>query len=62
MLVGDGERVMAVRADSFTEVLGANTIAEMMHLDAAVRATTSGAAADGAGSHHLPSGDLCDRR
>ena len=34
MLVADGERVVAVKADSVDEVLGANTIAEMMHLDA----------------------------
>lgn len=38
MLVGDGERVVAVQASSVDEVLGANTIAEMMHLDAAMRA------------------------
>ncbi len=37
MLVEDGERVVAVKADSVDEVLGANTIAEMMHLDAAMR-------------------------
>jgi bifunctional UDP-N-acetylglucosamine pyrophosphorylase/glucosamine-1-phosphate N-acetyltransferase len=37
MLVADGERVVAVKADSVDEVLGANTIAEMMHLDAAMR-------------------------
>ncbi len=37
MLVADGERVMAVKAASVDEVLGANTIAEMMHLDAAMR-------------------------
>lgn len=32
------EKVIAVRADSVDEVLGANTIAEMMHLDTAMRA------------------------
>ncbi|MDQ2832312.1 MAG: bifunctional UDP-N-acetylglucosamine diphosphorylase/glucosamine-1-phosphate N-acetyltransferase GlmU [Acidobacteriota bacterium] len=37
MLVGDGERVVAVQAESIDEVLGANTIAEMMHLDGAMR-------------------------
>lgn len=40
MLVHDGERVVAVAADSVDEVLGANTIAEMMHLDASLRAAT----------------------
>ena len=38
MLVADGERVVAVKAESVDEVLGANTIAEMMHLDEAMRA------------------------
>ncbi len=37
MMVADGLRVVAVKADSVDEVLGANTIAEMMHLDAAMR-------------------------
>jgi bifunctional UDP-N-acetylglucosamine pyrophosphorylase / glucosamine-1-phosphate N-acetyltransferase len=37
MLVADGLRVVAVKAESVDEVLGANTIAEMMHLDAAMR-------------------------
>lgn len=41
MLVEDGERVVATRADSVDEVLGANTIAEMMHLDAAMRLATA---------------------
>jgi bifunctional UDP-N-acetylglucosamine pyrophosphorylase/glucosamine-1-phosphate N-acetyltransferase len=41
MLVADGERVVAVKADSVDEVLGANTIAEMMHLDAAMRLETA---------------------
>ncbi len=41
MLVEDGERVVAVRAESVDEVLGANTIAEMMHLDQAMRAATA---------------------
>ena len=41
MLVADGERVIAVKADSVDEVLGANTIAEMMHLDAAMRLATA---------------------
>ncbi len=37
MLVSAGDRVVALQADSVDEVLGANTIAEMMHLDAAMR-------------------------
>ena len=37
MLVAQGKRVVALKADSVDEVLGANTIAEMMHLDAAMR-------------------------
>ncbi|MDW5265088.1 MULTISPECIES: bifunctional UDP-N-acetylglucosamine diphosphorylase/glucosamine-1-phosphate N-acetyltransferase GlmU [Acidobacteriaceae] len=41
MLVADGERVVAIKADSVNEVLGANTIAEMMHLDAAMRLETA---------------------
>ncbi len=41
MLVADGERVIAVKADNVNEVLGANTIAEMMHLDAAMRMETA---------------------
>jgi bifunctional UDP-N-acetylglucosamine pyrophosphorylase/glucosamine-1-phosphate N-acetyltransferase len=36
-LVASGQRVVAVQAESVDEVLGANTIAEMMHLDAAMR-------------------------
>ena len=41
MLVADGQRVVARQADSVDEVLGANTIAEMMHLDQAMRAATA---------------------
>jgi bifunctional UDP-N-acetylglucosamine pyrophosphorylase/glucosamine-1-phosphate N-acetyltransferase len=41
MLVANGERVVAVKASSVDEVLGANTIAEMMHLDAAMRLDTA---------------------
>ncbi len=41
LLVEDGQRVVAVKADSVDEVLGANTIAEMMHLDQAMRAATA---------------------
>ena len=37
MLVASGQRVVATVAESVDEVLGANTIAEMMHLDAAMR-------------------------
>ncbi|MGI4757697.1 MAG: bifunctional UDP-N-acetylglucosamine diphosphorylase/glucosamine-1-phosphate N-acetyltransferase GlmU [Janthinobacterium lividum] len=40
MLVADGERVVAIAAESIDEVLGANTIAEMMHLDASLREIT----------------------
>ena len=40
-LVADDERVVAVKAESVDEVLGANTIAEMMHLDAAMRLNTA---------------------
>ncbi len=36
-----GQRVVAVAADRVDEVLGANTIAEMMHLDAALRLETA---------------------
>jgi bifunctional UDP-N-acetylglucosamine pyrophosphorylase/glucosamine-1-phosphate N-acetyltransferase len=41
LLVADGERVVAVEAESADEVLGANTIAEMMNLDASIRAATA---------------------
>jgi bifunctional UDP-N-acetylglucosamine pyrophosphorylase / glucosamine-1-phosphate N-acetyltransferase len=41
MLVADQQRVVAIPAESVDEVLGANTIAEMMHLDAALRAATA---------------------
>lgn len=37
MLVREGQRVIAVQAASVNEVLGANTIAEMMHLDTTMR-------------------------
>ncbi|MGI4827614.1 MAG: NTP transferase domain-containing protein, partial [Janthinobacterium lividum] len=37
-LVSAGERVIAVQVPEVDEVLGANTIAEMMHLDASMRA------------------------
>lgn len=37
LLVGAGERVVAIETADPTEVLGANTIAEMMELDAAMR-------------------------
>ena len=37
LLAAEGKRVIAIKADSVDEVLGANTIAEMMHLDAAMR-------------------------
>ncbi|SDF24824.1 bifunctional UDP-N-acetylglucosamine diphosphorylase/glucosamine-1-phosphate N-acetyltransferase GlmU [Terriglobus roseus] len=41
MMVNDEERVIAIPADSVDEVLGANTIAEMMHLDASLRERTT---------------------
>jgi bifunctional UDP-N-acetylglucosamine pyrophosphorylase/glucosamine-1-phosphate N-acetyltransferase len=41
MFVDDREPVFALPADSVEEVLGANTIAEMMHLDASLRAITA---------------------
>jgi bifunctional UDP-N-acetylglucosamine pyrophosphorylase/glucosamine-1-phosphate N-acetyltransferase len=39
LLVADDQRVVATKAESVDEVLGANTIAEMMHLDSAMRLT-----------------------
>jgi bifunctional UDP-N-acetylglucosamine pyrophosphorylase/glucosamine-1-phosphate N-acetyltransferase len=41
MLVAEGKRVVALKAESVDEILGANTIAEMMHLDAAMRANAA---------------------
>ena len=41
LLVADRQRVVAIKADDIDEVLGANTIAEMMHLDAAMRLSTA---------------------
>lgn len=41
LLVAGGERVVAVQSGSVDEVLGANTIAEMMHLDTAMRMATA---------------------
>ncbi len=41
LLSAAGERVVAIQADSVEEVLGANTIAEMMHLDAFMRLETA---------------------
>ena len=41
MLVADRRRVIALQAESVDEVLGANTIAEMMHLDQAMRLNTA---------------------
>jgi bifunctional UDP-N-acetylglucosamine pyrophosphorylase/glucosamine-1-phosphate N-acetyltransferase len=41
LLVADRERVVAIQAESVDEVLGANTIAEMMHLDQAMRAVAA---------------------
>ena len=41
LLSAEGKRVIAIKADNIDEVLGANTIAEMMHLDAAMRLATA---------------------
>jgi len=41
MLVADRRRVIALKAESVDEVLGANTIAEMMHLDQTMRASAA---------------------
>jgi bifunctional UDP-N-acetylglucosamine pyrophosphorylase/glucosamine-1-phosphate N-acetyltransferase len=41
LLVAAGEKVVALRAANIDEVLGANTIAEMMHLDATLRLKTA---------------------
>ncbi len=41
LLVSEGKRVVATVAAAVDEVLGANTIAEMMHLDAAIRSATA---------------------
>ncbi|HSY71218.1 MAG TPA: bifunctional UDP-N-acetylglucosamine diphosphorylase/glucosamine-1-phosphate N-acetyltransferase GlmU [Alloacidobacterium sp.] len=41
LLVNEGHRVTAIQAASATEVLGANTIAEMAELDAAMRLNTA---------------------
>jgi bifunctional UDP-N-acetylglucosamine pyrophosphorylase/glucosamine-1-phosphate N-acetyltransferase len=41
LLFDAGKRVAAVVAESADEVLGANTIAEMMHLDATIRMATA---------------------
>ena len=41
LLVADNQRVVAIQTGSVDEVLGANTIAEMMHLDAAMRLATA---------------------
>jgi bifunctional UDP-N-acetylglucosamine pyrophosphorylase/glucosamine-1-phosphate N-acetyltransferase len=41
LLVAGGQRVVALQAESVDEVLGANTIAEMMHLDATMRTETA---------------------
>lgn len=41
LLRAAGERVVAVQAESVDEVLGANTITELMHLDATIRLNTA---------------------
>ena len=41
LLVSEGKRVVATVAPAIDEVLGANTIAEMMYLDAAMRSATA---------------------
>jgi len=42
LLVAAGERVVAVEAESAEEVLGANTIAELVALDSTLRAAKAG--------------------
>lgn len=42
LLVKDGERVLALEAADASQVLGANTIAEMMELDAVIRMRKAG--------------------
>ena len=41
LLVSEGQRVVATVAENVDEVLGANTIAEMMHLDEVMRLATA---------------------
>jgi len=41
LLVAGGQRVVALQAERMDEVLGANTISEVMHLDTALRAETA---------------------
>ena len=41
LLVAGGQRVVALQSESVDEVLGANTIAEVMHLDATMRAANA---------------------
>ena len=41
LLVADHQKVVATKASDIDEVLGANTIAEMMHLDSAMRLATA---------------------
>ncbi len=41
LLVADGQRVVALACANVDEVLGANTISEMMHLDRALRIATA---------------------
>jgi bifunctional UDP-N-acetylglucosamine pyrophosphorylase/glucosamine-1-phosphate N-acetyltransferase len=41
LLVANGSRVVAIAVESAEEVLGANTISEMMHLDKAMRNATA---------------------
>ncbi len=48
LLVSEGARVIATVAASVDEVLGANTIAEMMHLDTSIRRRTV--------EHHMAAG------
>ena len=55
-----GERVVAYEIGDATEVLGANTIAEMMELEGALRMQAA-QPVDGAGSDHSPPRNLRDR-
>ena len=61
LLVKAKERVVALESEDVHEVLGANTIAEMMVLDAEMRMRTARALMDGR-RDHLPAGDFGDRQ
>jgi bifunctional UDP-N-acetylglucosamine pyrophosphorylase/glucosamine-1-phosphate N-acetyltransferase len=64
LLVAEGEKVMAIRAEDADEVLGGNTIAELSSLDANMRMRKARElmAQGVTRRHHLSSGDVRDRR